>query len=926
MTETPGSEIELKRLKRKGSLRRLLFRIVVFGGIGSLLLGGGGIAFIFWYFARDLPELNKITDYHPNLITNIYAVDENDEPAELVAEYFLERRKIVPIESVPQLLKYAFVSAEDSGFYQHFGIDFGAIFRAAIANLKAGGFVQGGSTITQQVTKSLLLTRAKKISRKVKEAILARRIERSLSKDEILWLYLNQIYLGHGAYGVQAASENYFDKSVEDLTLAEMAILAGLPKAPGRDSPILHPERAKGRQNYVLDRMVVEGYITEEQAKQAREEEVIIRQRPEPPVAAAWYAEYARRYIQDKYGDKLLYQEGLNVITNMRLDFQQKAQDEAIAGLRALDRRQGYRGPLQRLDAESEDTAETAAETTGEAATPAPRQTLDEKIAAARRKEADLIAAAHRKKVFEAAHPRAGVNPVEISAEPYLEAGKVYTAVVTKVDSASDKVEIDVGNFKGIIPLSLMSWARTPNPEVAQEWDPVRDPASVLKRGDVIMARAVIVGDGESDSDFYELDEAMRNAARHAYDDRAVFALDQEPLVQAALLSFDIDTGNVRAMIGGRDPQASEFNRAIQARRQPGSAFKPIVYTAALDKGYTPASIIIDSPIIGSLEGVPDKWKPKNYGGHFSGPTTLHKALTESRNIISIKILRDIGVDYASSYARRFGIESDLNLDLSLALGSSAVTLQELVRAFGVFPKGGIRPVPIFIRQIKDRDGNIIEDNRNSREIYEEAEKILATGPDKPFSMVYGNEKFEIANAEDLAGFEELLKEWQKERGQRYVISPQTAYIMTTIMSDVVRHGTGWRVKALQRPAAGKTGTTNDQIDTWFVGFTPDIVTGVWVGSDQLTPLGKLETGGRTAIPIWLGYMEQAVEGTPVHQFRRPSGIEFAQIDYDNGLLSTPATLHSARLAFKAGTAPRQYSTGETTPEDEGFFRLDMGM
>jgi penicillin-binding protein 1A len=910
MTDTPSSEIELRRLKGKGSIRRLLFRIVLFGGMASLIIGLGSAAFLFWYYSKDLPQLNKITDYHPNLITNVYAVDEDDQQAELVAEYFLERRKIVPIETVPQLLKYAFVAAEDSNFYQHSGVDFGAIFRAAIANVKAGGFVQGGSTITQQVTKSLLLTRAKKISRKIKEAILARRIEESLSKDEILWLYLNQIYLGHGAYGVQAAAENYFDKTVEDLTIAEMAILAGLPKAPGRDSPLLHPERAKGRQGYVLDRMVAEGYITQQQATDAINEQVIIRQRPEPSKAAAWYTEHARRYIQDKYGDKMLYQEGLTVITNMRLDLQEKAQEKTTMGLRALDRRQGYRGPLRRISDEEEDS----------------EQLPDDKIAAVRKKVQEKIASDHRRKVFEAAHPRTGFSPVELSPEPVLVAGKVYRAVVTKVNSVGDTVELGVGNFNGVMPLGLMAWARKPNPEVAPEWDPVRDPASVLKKGDVIMVRAIIVGEGDDDKDYTELGDGKQNAAERAYNDHAVFALEQTPLVESALLSVDVGSGNVRAMIGGRDPSISEFNRAIQARRQPGSAFKPIIYTAALDKGYTPASIIIDAPILGSLEGVPDKWKPKNYGGHFSGPITLHKALTESRNIISIKILRDIGVSYASSYARRFGIESDLNLDLSMALGSSAITLQELVRAFGVFPKGGIRPAFIFIRQIKDRDGNIIEDNRNSLEIKAEAEELLTKSDGEPFSMVYGNEKYEIRNEDDLAEFAKVLKEWQKERGQRYVISPQTAYIMTTIMRDVVRHGTGWRVRALQRPAAGKTGTTNDQIDTWFVGFTPDIVTGVWVGSDQLVPLGKLETGGRTAIPIWLGYMKEAVKGTPVHKFRRPYGIEFAQIDYDNGLLSTPATLHSARLAFKAGTAPRQYSTGETAPEDEGFFRLDMGM
>jgi penicillin-binding protein 1A len=714
----------------------------------------------------------------------------------------LERRIVVPLEKIPQTLIDAFVAAEDSRFFEHEGIDFFGILRASWKNIKARGIVQGGSTITQQVTKSLLLTPERSFTRKLREAILAYRIEKYLSKKEILFLYLNQIYLGHGAYGVEAAAQNYFSKNVQELDLAECAMLAGLPQAPSRYSPYSHPQRAKERQVYVLNRMVAAGYITTNQAAEALAYNLDIKARKDWNVGSVPYvAEHVRRYLEEKYGQEVLYREGLQVYTTVNVAYQKNAQQAIRKGLYDLDKRQGYRGPLGHL--------------------------VPEEIEA----------------FFQ--------NLKESAEGNGLEKGAVVKGVVIGVSRGEKKASVRLSEGVGTLPVENMEWARTPDPEIASGTVKISDPTKVLKIGDIIFVRLI------------ELDA---NAGSW------VLALEQEPDVQGALLCMENGTGHVKAMVGGLDFKISQFNRAIQSRRQPGSSFKPFTYAAALDKGYTPATIIIDSPIIYTDEQMDWKWKPKNYKEKFYGPTLFRTALIFSRNVVTIKIVRDIGIDYVIDYARRLGITAPLSRDLSLALGSSGLSLLELTNAYSVFANLGELVSPVFITKILDRHGNLLEEHKTQRE---------------------------------------------------RVLDKDTSYIMTHLLQEVVKYGTGWRARALKRPNAGKTGTTNNLQDAWYIGFTPEYVTGVWVGFDDDRTLGKYETGSRAASPIWVDFSQKILDREPVKVFTVPENVVFARIDPKTGQLADPSDDKAIFEAFKEGTAPTK-TTEVTGPAIDEFFKGDL--
>jgi penicillin-binding protein 1A len=759
------------------------------------LISAGGYG--FYWITRDLPQISSLKDYQPSIITTVYGDDGTP-----IGEFYVERRIVVPLKEIPDMLIQAFVAAEDSRFFEHEGIDFMGILRALWKNIQARGIVQGGSTITQQVTKSLLLTPERSLTRKLREAILAYRIEKYLSKDEILHLYLNQIYLGHGAYGVEAAAQNYFGKHVVELNLAEAATLAGLPQAPSRYSPYSHPQRAKERQVYVLNRMVADGYISASQAAEALAVALDIRKRKSWNIGEVpYFTEHVRRYLEEKYGQEMLYRQGLQVYTTVNVRFQKIAQRAVRKGLLQLDKRQGYRGPLAHL--------------------------APEKI----------------EPFFQELKKSSRSN----SPEP----DSVVKGVVIAVSSEEKKVTVRLNDGMGVLPVKKMEWAREPDPEIASGSVKITDPAKVLEVGDVILVRLL------------------------DYDDKTgewVLALEQEPEVQGALLCVENDSGYVEAMIGGLDFKTSQFNRAIQSRRQPGSAFKPITYTAALDKGYTPASIIIDSPVIYSDDEMDWKWKPKNYKEKFFGPTLFREALILSRNVVTVKILRDIGIDYAIDYARRFGITSPLARDLSLALGSSGLSLLEITNAYSVFANLGELVTPVFITKIVDRRGNVLEQNKT-----------------------------------------------RKER----VVDKDTAYIMTHLLQEVVKYGTGWRARALGRPAAGKTGTTNKLQDAWFIGFTPTHVSGVWVGFDNDRTLGKYETGSRAASPIWVDFNREILKGEKVKVFAVPDNVVFAKIDPKTGLLAKPDDKDGIFEAFKKGTAPTR-SSEEKPPSIDQFFKGDL--
>lgn len=765
-----------------------MIRLGIFLFLLGLISSGILLVGLYKYFSEDLPQISSLADYRPPIISTVYSDDSR-----VIAEFFKERRIITPFAEIPNVLVEAFIAAEDSRFFEHEGVDLLSIIRAAIKNFEAGTVVQGGSTITQQVTKSFLLSPEKKFSRKIKEAILAYRIDSAFSKEDILFLYLNQIYLGNGAYGVAAAAENYFGKPVQDLTLAECAMLAGLPQAPSRYSPYKHFHRAKERQRYVLKRMTEEGYINQEEADKAFAEPLKIRTRQNLYLETVpYYTEYIRQYVENKYGKDALYQDGLKIYTAVNIEMQEAARAAVDQGLRDLDKRHfGYRGPIERLS---------------------PQAIPD-----------------YARKLSKTADTNAR--------------DEVIKGVVTEVSTAKGGVFVQTTNGKGRIPFGTMKWALRKTR--------VKRESQLLSRGDVIWVRPV---QGSPPGGEREL------------------RLEQSPETQGALLCVEAGTGYVKAIVGGRDFKESQFNRAIQSKRQPGSAFKPIIYAAALDKGYTPASMISDNVFIYKDENM--TWKPKNYDKKIYGDNLLRTALAHSRNLSTINLLDRIGVGYVINYAKKLGITSDLSRNLSIALGSSGVSLLELVTAYSVFANQGYRIAPVFITGIKDR---------------------------------YGAE---------LEGLNIDVEQ---------VIDRETAYLMTNLMESVVKEGTGKTVLALNRPAAGKTGTTDNLNDAWFLGYTTDYVSGVWVGYDQERSLGPKETGGKAASPIWLDFMQTIHADRPVKDFEVPEGIVFSKIDADTGLLPSPGSRNVRFECFREGTAPTRYSKkAEVVTEKEDFFKLDM--
>ncbi|MBJ6798974.1 penicillin-binding protein 1A [Geomonas propionica] len=808
-----------RRLKKAPTMKYLLWGAA--GGSTIMLLAFLGY---FFYLLGALPKVDRLADYRPPILSQVFGQDGN-----LVGEFYLERRTVVPVDKMPKRLIQAFVSAEDSNFYQHKGIDYVGIARAAVKNLISMRKKEGASTITQQVAKSMLLTPEKKFSRKLKEAILAKRMEERLTKDEILYIYLNQIYLGAGAYGVQLAAETYFGKEVDKLNLAEMAMLAGLPKAPNSYSPIKHLERAKERQGYVLERMVKEGYITQAEADYAKATPIVIQ--PLKKVNAeqsAYFLEQVRQQLVEKYGEERLYKDGLKIYTTMNAEMQKAAYDSVVNGLKAVDKRQGFRGAAKYL-AEAE------------------VEPFCKKV------EDDID---------------------ELS----LKQGAVYQGVVTGVDAAKRELTVRVGDRTGTLPKKNMDWAG--KVELLNSY------------GKPQSKKAIGLG-AVLDLQVKEPDKNRTGA---------VFALDQVPEAQAALIALDPMTGGVRAMVGGYDYKKSQFNRAMQAKRNPGSAFKPIIYAAALEHGMTTASIIDDSQV--EYESGGDKaWKPKNYDNVYRGPVTMREALTNSINVVSVKILEQIGVGSAIEYAKKLGITSPLASNLTLALGSSSVTPMELTSAYAVFASGGYRTTPYFVTKVLDRDGNVLEEVQEPK-VPVFGQMSNAAAADTAAEGEGEGEDAKVPPAVPQPGQPVLT---EATGGVIPVIPPETAFIMTNLMESVVTSGTGGRARALGRPVAGKTGTTNDMKDAWFVGYVPQLVAGVWVGYDQERSLGAGGSGGQAAAPIWTEFMQRAVAGMPVKSFPTPGNVTFALIDPRNGHLAKEGTPGAVQECFVSGTEPTTY-------------------
>ena len=795
------SKKKAKRGKRRGWTLYLIYAFIL-----SLLMPLLSVALLFFYYSNHLPDFKPLKE--PNL--NVYSVVYSEED-EVVGKFLMENRIPISYERMPKSLVQVFIAAEDADFFQHKGIDYKGIARAMFKNLMAGRIVQGGSTITQQVTKTFFLTPKRSLLRKLKEVAYAFGLERNLTKEEILNLYLNNIYLGNGAYGVEAASESYFNKRVDQLNLAEMAMMAGIVKAPSRYSPIHNLKRAKDRQAYVLTQMAELGFISQEQKARILRTPLKIQSKESAYFSKApYFTEFIRQQVEKKYGKEKLYQDGLRIYTTIDLSLQRMAQNSLEAGLRELDKRQGFRGPIQRLS---------------------------------QKEVKDLLS-----------KKKGTLTPLSMN--------EIFEGVILSKDDSKKIFVVWVEDRKGILPFSEVAWALNIKPTPQFSPGNMKTPSDLLKTGDVVQVK--VKGSPTKDQPL-------------------LLTLEQEPLVQGALVCIDPKTGYVKAMMGGRDFIESQFNRAVHSRRQPGSAFKPIIYAAALEKGYTPSTILMDSPVEYSD---PDGtyWAPKNYDKNFMGPITFRNALAHSRNVVTVKILEDIGVSFVLKFIKKLGIDSPIKRDLSIALGTSGISMLEFTGAFSTFANGGERIKPIFIKKIVSMKDEVLEENYPYVEFEEKEEE------------------------EEIP---EVSSPVQKERA----ISPQNAFLMTHLLQGVVQHGTGQRAKVLGRPIAGKTGTSSDYADAWFIGYTPSFLTTVWVGFDDKVSLGNNETGARAALPIWISFMDQALRNTPVETFKVPSGITMVKVNIETGLPINEDSKDAIIEAFVEGSVPevKEGSTKESS-------------
>ncbi|QQG36564.1 MAG: penicillin-binding protein 1A [Micavibrio aeruginosavorus] len=769
-----------------------LFLAVFSIGMLGVLAGVGTIIYAISYYGQDLPDYSQLKEYQPPVLTRLYAGD-----GRLMAEYAKEKRVFIPIDAIPDLLKNAFIAAEDQNFYVHEGVDFFAIANAAVGNLAHGGRPRGASTITQQVAKNFLLSPEATYKRKIREALLAFRMEKALSKDRLLELYLNEIYLGEGSYGVAAAALNYFNKPLEDLTIEEMAYLAALPKAPNNYNPERHAERATERRNWVIGRMQKDGYITAEQAETTKAKPLIVTRAENRPVDAPYFAEEVRRELAEKYGESSLYGGGLAVRTTVDPRLQETAERALQNGLMAYDRRWGWRGPVSTLPS---------------------LENWRDVLATTKRPDAMLT----------------------------------NWQLATVLDVSVDNATLGFAdNGRGILPLKNVSWAKKRLEQGGFSAEPAAM-RQVVNTGDIIMVEA-----------------APEDGLKTTY------ALRQIPRVNGALVALDPHTGRVLAIQGGWSHKQSVFNRATQAKRQPGSAFKPFVYLTALEKGFTPATLILDAPIvIDQGPGMP-KWRPSNYKGEYFGPTPLRVGVEKSRNLMTVRLAHFLGMESIIETVQKFGVVEKMEPHLAYSLGAGETTVLRMTTAYAQLVNGGKKITPTLIDRIQDRRG----------------------------ATIYRHDQRPCENCGPLL-------EWNNQYtpvipdNREQLTDPRYAYQMVSILEGVVERGTAVKLKELGYPLAGKTGTTNESRDAWFVGFTPDLAVGVYVGFDSPESLGKRETGSSLSVPIFREFMETALKDVPPTPFRVPPGIKQVQINAATGALAQPGDSKLIWEAFLAGNEP----------------------
>ena len=786
-----------------GTIFALLFVFVLGVAVAGLV--------VFYQFGLDLPEYAQLADYEPPTTTRVYAGD-----GRLLTEFAREPRIFVPYTAIPQRVVDAFVAAEDENFFVHPGVDPIAIVRATLQNLRnitEDRRLIGASTITQQVAQIFLLDKEVALSRKIREAILSLRIERALTKERILELYLNEIYLGFGSYGVAAAALNYFDKPLDQLTVAEAAYLAALPKAPTNYHPIRRPEAAKARRDWVIGRMLDESYLAGAEARFAVATPFRIHPRSETEVFhAAYFAEEVRRELMDHYGATKLYGGGLSVRTTLDPHLQEIATRVLRQGLEDYDRRHGWRGPLAQIEGVDFRWAERLA---------------------------------------------AILAPADLGEGRRL-------AVVLSVDPESAEIGFTDGG-RGVIQMAELEWARPwredqrvgPSPSAASD---------VLAPGDVIVAEARV--------------------------EPSLYGLHQVPEIEGALVALDPHTGRVLAMVGGYSFAASEFNRATQAMRQPGSAFKPIVYAAALESGFTPVSLVLDAPFVVDQAPGLGKWKPANYAQTFYGPSTLRLGLEKSRNLMTVRLAQHIGIATVADYAERMHVVDEMPEVLSMALGAGETTLMRLTTAYAMLVNGGHEIVPTLIDRIQDRRGD----------------------------TVFRHDARVCPNCAGVSWALQAPPHIPDNRNR--VLDDSTAYQVVSMMEGVVQRGTGRSVGVLGRPLAGKTGTTNDAYDAWFLGFSPDLAVGVFVGFDQPRTLGGIEQGATAAAPIFRDFMDEALRGQPAIPFRIPATVRLVRVSVETGRLAQFGDTNVILEAFRPGTEPLPGENGALVLDD-GFIPFD---
>jgi penicillin-binding protein 1A len=840
---------------------KIWLRRALIAGIALVVAGAALCIGAYIYISREIPTFDSIADYKPFVATKVVTSDGT-----VVGQFFKERRTVVKMDQIPRVLVQAVISAEDKDFYKHPGFNFIALARAAVVDAISGRKRLGASTITQQVVKNFFLSSEKKWKRKLKEIVLAARLEHNLSKDDILYLYLNQINFGRAHYGVEEASLYYFGKHVQDIDLGEAAILAGLPQNPSRIDPRRHPDRATARRNYVLDRMRQNKFISLEDHDNEVAKPIALPPLPQPSVGG-WYLDEVRRQLIAQYGEAQVEQSGLRVEVAMDPKLQAAAESAVQDDLRAVDKRQGWRGAELKLDADRIDAYRAAmsrrlgqVQLSNDSAWVfdlEPLHLAKKNAGAAKKKtDSDDSETAPQEEAFAASAPSPEEAARGARIRP-LAADSVYAGIVTSVSSHDATVELAPG-IAGSAPFSSMTWARPFKPERATPAP--RAPSDVVSVGDVVPVRVMKLSVVRSSS-------GVRVT-------RIELALEQTPKVQGAFVGMDLRSRGVLALVGGFDAATSSFNRATQAKRQPGSSFKPFLYAAALDTGkYTAATRVDDSPevIVDPWTGKP--WKPQNFEkDQFDGPMSFRKALAESKNTVAVRLLLDLGLDKVRSMARAAGLVSEVPQSYTAALGTGEVGVLEEVNAYATFASGGRRQDPVLIRKVVARDGSTLFEAKSDAE---------------------------------------------------QTVKPETAYLVSDIMRSVIDDpvGTGHGLMLPDHPAAGKTGTASEHRDGWFVGFTPSLIAGAWVGFDTHEMMGALETGGHVAGPIWLNWMRVATASRPEEDWPQPPpGVTTVQINRNTGKLAEAGDPYAVREVFLAGTEPAK-SAESDQPNQEDWYQ-----